>query len=227
MWRGLLGAGVFFAFLGGIVVLVVMGSAAGCSGGYNCTPNTIAMSIGVLLTGLGFLLVVVAFGMRPSRGLRGAAVASPPPYPSPTAISGGRTLPGPFRFLPMSRLVLLAILLFFLGLLVSAAGYLEFFSGDWFNSAYATWNYPNGWAGVAVMAIGWLMWLSALVLVTVAAWREPRAAPPAVPMAPSPPSYPWVGTETGGPTLPLPPPPSSYYPPPPPPPPGPYPPGAG
>jgi len=218
MWRGLLAAGVFFAFLGGIVVLVVMGSAAGCSGGYNCTPSTVAMSIGVLLTGLGFLLAVVAFGMRPGLAVSGSQVEHPPPFVSP-----GQALPSPFRALRSNRLALVALLLFFLGLLISAAGYLEFFSGDWFNESYATWNYPNGWAGVAVMTVGVLMWFSALILNTLIAWRKPRPASPSAPTFLYPTSYPVTMTGPGLWTPPPPPPPPSNLPPPPPP--IPYPPG--
>jgi hypothetical protein len=223
MWRGFLVAGDVFAFLGGIVVVVTMAAAGGCSGGYNCTPSTIALSVGVLLTGLGFLMIFVAFGTKPTPGPSAFVPPPPPTYGAPTLPPPNAGLSGLLRTRRRSPMVLVTIALFFLGLLISLAGYLEFFAGDWFNADYATWNYPNATAGVVILAVGVLIWFSALILATVVGWREARGSLPTGPTVFYPSGYPSVGMPPG---LPLPPP----RPPlgsPVPAPPGSYPPGAG
>jgi len=131
----------------------------------------------------------------------------------------------PLGFRPVTTL---AILMFFLGLLVTAAGYLEFYAGDWLNTQVYSgrsgiWNYPNAGAGIGLMAFGILLWVSALLLLARANWNE-SSQPTRAPVGP-PFQRPMLGT--GGPGAPPPPVPPTVYLPPPPPPPGPppYPPG--
>jgi len=91
VWRPYLIGGIVIATLGGVALLVTMAVFAGCSGGYNCAVDPIPTSIAVLLMGLGFLLIVIAFALRSPVSPGGV---EPPPY-NPMAVPGTYLPPPP------------------------------------------------------------------------------------------------------------------------------------
>jgi hypothetical protein len=98
MWRGFLVGGINIAAFGGAVILAVLAIGAACSGGTSCGPasggmNVVFTSVGVLILGAGFLIVVVGLGLRP--GGRILSRPSSTSEPSFSALGRGQPLTAP------------------------------------------------------------------------------------------------------------------------------------
>jgi zinc ribbon protein len=94
MRSGLLGVGIFLIILGFFFLVAVGDSLSNCPTGYVCSPNPVGLSLGILLMVMGFVLVILAYVLKPS-GPSAPPIQSSSVYVAPQQGVGWAQYPPP------------------------------------------------------------------------------------------------------------------------------------